>query len=91
MRQWLHFSTCRLVVLPPPSLQVQQGVGTAHDIDTGMKLGTNQPMGPLTLAGGLAKRPRLARLQSAAAALGFNGCRNSCGFKLPGVGVAPGP
>lgn len=27
-----------------------QGVGTAQDIDTGMKLGTNQPMGPLSLA-----------------------------------------
>lgn len=27
-----------------------QGVGTAQDIDTGMKLGTNQPMGPLQLA-----------------------------------------
>lgn len=25
-------------------------LGTAEDIDTGMKLGTNQPMGPLTLA-----------------------------------------
>ena len=31
---------------------LMEGVGTAHDIDTGMKLGTNQPMGPLTLAGG---------------------------------------
>ncbi|MCB9522208.1 MAG: 3-hydroxybutyryl-CoA dehydrogenase [Myxococcales bacterium] len=27
-----------------------EGIGTAQDIDTGMKLGTNQPMGPLTLA-----------------------------------------
>ena len=27
-----------------------QGVGTAEDIDRGMKLGTNQPMGPLQLA-----------------------------------------
>ena len=27
-----------------------QGVGTPHDIDTGMRLGTNQPMGPLALA-----------------------------------------
>ena len=27
-----------------------EGLGTAEDIDTGMKLGTNQPMGPLTLA-----------------------------------------
>ncbi|KAI3426029.1 hypothetical protein D9Q98_007997 [Chlorella vulgaris] len=29
---------------------LMEGVGSAHDIDTGMKLGTNQPMGPLTLA-----------------------------------------
>ena len=27
-----------------------EGLGTAEDIDTGMKLGTNQPMGPLELA-----------------------------------------
>jgi 3-hydroxybutyryl-CoA dehydrogenase len=27
-----------------------EGVATAEDIDKGMKLGTNQPMGPLTLA-----------------------------------------
>ena len=27
-----------------------QGVAGAEDIDTGMKLGTNQPMGPLQLA-----------------------------------------
>jgi 3-hydroxybutyryl-CoA dehydrogenase len=27
-----------------------EGIGTAADIDTGMKLGTNQPMGPLELA-----------------------------------------
>ncbi len=27
-----------------------EGLGTAEDIDTGMKLGTNQPMGPLVLA-----------------------------------------
>jgi hypothetical protein len=35
----------------PWRCMVPQGVGTAHDIDTGMKLGTNQPMGPLALAG----------------------------------------
>ncbi|KAL4435183.1 hypothetical protein ABPG77_001865 [Micractinium sp. CCAP 211/92] len=29
---------------------LMEGVGTAHDIDAGMKLGTNQPMGPLALA-----------------------------------------
>ena len=27
-----------------------EGVATADDIDRGMKLGTNQPMGPLALA-----------------------------------------
>jgi 3-hydroxybutyryl-CoA dehydrogenase len=27
-----------------------EGIGTVEDIDTGMKLGTNQPMGPLQLA-----------------------------------------
>jgi 3-hydroxybutyryl-CoA dehydrogenase len=27
-----------------------EGVASAEDIDKGMKLGTNQPMGPLTLA-----------------------------------------
>jgi 3-hydroxybutyryl-CoA dehydrogenase len=29
---------------------LQEGVGSAADIDTGMKLGTNHPMGPLELA-----------------------------------------
>lgn len=29
---------------------LKEGVATAEDIDKGMKLGTNQPMGPLTLA-----------------------------------------
>jgi 3-hydroxybutyryl-CoA dehydrogenase len=29
---------------------LQEGLATAQDIDTAMKLGTNQPMGPLTLA-----------------------------------------
>lgn len=28
----------------------KQGVASAKDIDLGMQLGTNQPMGPLTLA-----------------------------------------
>lgn len=27
-----------------------EGIATPEDIDNGMKLGTNQPMGPLTLA-----------------------------------------
>ncbi len=29
---------------------LMEGLGTAEDIDTAMKLGTNQPMGPLQLA-----------------------------------------
>ena len=29
---------------------LQEGLGSVEDIDQGMKLGTNQPMGPLTLA-----------------------------------------
>jgi 3-hydroxybutyryl-CoA dehydrogenase len=29
---------------------LQEGIGSAQDIDQGMKLGTNQPMGPLALA-----------------------------------------
>jgi 3-hydroxybutyryl-CoA dehydrogenase len=29
---------------------LQEGIGAAEDIDQGMKLGTNQPMGPLALA-----------------------------------------
>src|SRR5690606_18107350 len=29
---------------------LMEGVGSVEDIDTAMKLGTNQPMGPLTLA-----------------------------------------
>jgi 3-hydroxybutyryl-CoA dehydrogenase len=29
---------------------LNEGIGTPHDIDEAMKLGTNQPMGPLTLA-----------------------------------------
>jgi 3-hydroxybutyryl-CoA dehydrogenase len=29
---------------------LMEGLGTAEDIDTAMKLGTNQPMGPLALA-----------------------------------------
>jgi len=32
------------------AIALQEGLGTPEDIDQGMKLGTNQPMGPLTLA-----------------------------------------
>jgi 3-hydroxybutyryl-CoA dehydrogenase len=41
------------VLLPMINEAVQtlyEGVGTVRDIDTAMQLGTNQPMGPLTLA-----------------------------------------
>ncbi len=36
--------------IPHCNSPLQQGVATREDIDAGMKLGTNQPMGPLTLA-----------------------------------------
>lgn len=39
-----------LGVLPTWFCPVLQNVGTAEDIDKGMRLGTNQPMGPLRLA-----------------------------------------
>lgn len=44
-----------MMILPSKALAAfaalaVQGVGTAQDIDNGMKLGTNQPMGPLQLA-----------------------------------------
>lgn len=29
---------------------LHEGIASVEDIDTAMKLGTNQPMGPLTLA-----------------------------------------
>ena len=50
------FESCTLRnILPSKALAAfaalaLQGVGTAQDIDNGMKLGTNQPMGPLQLA-----------------------------------------
>ena len=41
---------------------LMEGVAVAEDIDLGMKLGTNHPMGPLTLADfiGAALHPQLA-------------------------------
>lgn len=40
------------LLAPPttPSHPTSQGVGSADDIDRGMRLGTNVPMGPLALA-----------------------------------------
>ncbi len=43
-------TTCHLRKLLHEDMWLLQGVGTAQDIDNGMKLGTNQPMGPLQLA-----------------------------------------
>jgi 3-hydroxybutyryl-CoA dehydrogenase len=37
-------------MLNEAAFALMEGLGTAEDIDTAMKLGTNQPMGPLTLA-----------------------------------------
>jgi len=37
-------------MLNEAAFALMEGVATAQDIDTAMKLGTNQPMGPLTLA-----------------------------------------
>jgi 3-hydroxybutyryl-CoA dehydrogenase len=37
-------------MLNEASFALMEGIGTAEDIDTAMKLGTNQPMGPLALA-----------------------------------------
>ena len=37
-------------MLNEAAFALMEGVATAEDIDTAMKLGTNQPMGPLTLA-----------------------------------------
>ena len=46
------FITTRLgmVLLNEAMFALMEGVGTAEDIDTGMKLGFNHPMGPLALA-----------------------------------------
>lgn len=60
-RAWgLTFAQALTRTLPPASNCVaarcalvcvhRQGVGSAEDIDKGMRLGTNQPMGPLRLA-----------------------------------------
>ena len=38
---------------------LMEGVASAEDIDRGMKLGTNHPMGPLTLADFIGERNRL--------------------------------
>lgn len=48
-RRSSNLSMFTISMFPLISLYVQ-GVGTKEDIDTTMKLGTNVPMGPLTLA-----------------------------------------
>ncbi len=47
-----------------------EGIGTATDIDTGMKLGTNQPMGPLELADFIGLDTCLAIMEVLQAGLG---------------------
>ena len=51
-KEQLGYSFNRLwrVIKKETLRQLDQGFTTPEDIDTGMKLGTNQPMGPLTLA-----------------------------------------
>jgi len=46
------FATSRLlmVMINESIFALYEGVATAEDIDTGMKLGMNHPMGPLALA-----------------------------------------
>jgi 3-hydroxybutyryl-CoA dehydrogenase len=46
------FITTRLglVLVNEAAFALMEGLGTAHDIDTGMTLGYNHPMGPLALA-----------------------------------------
>ncbi|MFZ4737761.1 MAG: 3-hydroxyacyl-CoA dehydrogenase NAD-binding domain-containing protein [Bradymonadia bacterium] len=47
-----------------------EGIGSAQDIDTGMKLGTNQPMGPLELADFIGLDTCLAIMEVLQAGLG---------------------
>jgi 3-hydroxybutyryl-CoA dehydrogenase len=52
-RDYPGFIVNRILIpmLNEAAYALMEGLGTAEDIDTAMKLGTNQPMGPLTLAG----------------------------------------
>jgi 3-hydroxybutyryl-CoA dehydrogenase len=43
-------NTILMTMINEAVFALYEGVGTANDIDAGMKLGTNQPMGPLALA-----------------------------------------
>ena len=51
-RDYPGFIVNRLLIpmLNEAAYALMEGLGTAEDIDTAMKLGTNQPMGPLQLA-----------------------------------------
>ena len=51
-RDYPGFIVNRILIpmLNEAAYALMEGLGTAEDIDTAMKLGTNQPMGPLQLA-----------------------------------------
>jgi 3-hydroxybutyryl-CoA dehydrogenase len=51
-RDFPGFIVNRILIpmLNEAAFTLMEGLGTAEDIDAAMKLGTNQPMGPLTLA-----------------------------------------
>jgi len=51
VNDWPGFATSRLlmIMLNEAIFALYEGVASAEDIDTGMKLGMNHPMGPLEL------------------------------------------
>ena len=64
---------------------LMQGVGSAEDIDRGMKLGTNQPMGPLQLAdfiGGHTRCCSHQRLHFALHCMPKDGSRCTCNCSM---------